>query len=533
MNEETQNSRQLKWIITVLVLLVSAFFLFARLGHYALWDDEANTALIAQGVWQTGDTSAVVGDNLVAFRDGWTLKNLHERATPPLSFYLTAPFIGLLGETAWAARLPFALCGFGTVLLILRWLWRDRASVLTWVLVAMGLLGNVSFFLFNRQCRYYALVQLLTTALAYLYFHFDRPRKILGFALLSVALLAANYLAFAAFWACLAVDFALCGRKRLVLSRTHWLSLSLPQLALGLPLVWVWNPWATTVGGSFARSTLAEKMMDVWWSILGMSTSEFGVIALLVIAPLLFWRSRDVRLWRIPLALAIYLLTVSLVSPLKSTIAEVRYYTPTIPLWIYLGVVVIQTVAARRSWLALVLGVITFGSNFFQGGWFLGYGGVVITLRSTPILYLKELLSPPGDPYTVTAGWINQHLPPKATVAVVPDYMMYPLMFHAPKQVYAWQLKGSANQFPTLPRIHFEGEQRPDYIIIFGPMVTKMTGIVQTRDGTLFHYDRVAVLNCFWRDLYRPELFLRTWKPVTGFDPGQNAIYIFRRTEEK
>jgi 4-amino-4-deoxy-L-arabinose transferase-like glycosyltransferase len=38
------------------VMVVSALLLFARLGHYALWDDEAAVVLSARAVWQTGDT---------------------------------------------------------------------------------------------------------------------------------------------------------------------------------------------------------------------------------------------------------------------------------------------------------------------------------------------------------------------------------------------------------------------------------------------------------------------------------------------
>ena len=101
----------IKRAIAVGVLLVAAIFLFARLGHYSLWDDEAITALIGLGVWRTGDTTAVAGDNIVGYRNGSLLSGLHDRHTPPLGFYLAAPSLGLLGHSTWAARLPFALCG--------------------------------------------------------------------------------------------------------------------------------------------------------------------------------------------------------------------------------------------------------------------------------------------------------------------------------------------------------------------------------------------------------------------------------------
>ena len=93
-------------MIAGVILLLAGLGLFARLGHYALWDDEAGTALTAIGIWRTGDTSAVLDHNLFAYESGKDLRNLHERLMPPLPGYLTAPFVGLLGRNAWAARLP-------------------------------------------------------------------------------------------------------------------------------------------------------------------------------------------------------------------------------------------------------------------------------------------------------------------------------------------------------------------------------------------------------------------------------------------
>lgn len=40
--------------ICVLTTLFAATLLFARLGHYALWDDEAVTALTAKGILLKG-----------------------------------------------------------------------------------------------------------------------------------------------------------------------------------------------------------------------------------------------------------------------------------------------------------------------------------------------------------------------------------------------------------------------------------------------------------------------------------------------
>lgn len=58
--------------------------------------------------------------------------------TAALTTYLTIPFVALLGPSATAMRLPDAICGVGTVLLLFFWL-RRRAGIPTGMLAAAAL----------------------------------------------------------------------------------------------------------------------------------------------------------------------------------------------------------------------------------------------------------------------------------------------------------------------------------------------------------------------------------------------------------
>ena len=87
-------------------------------------------------------------------------------------------------------------------------------------------------------------------------------------------------------------------------------------------------------------------------------------------------------------------------------------------------------------------------------------------------------------------------------------------------------------QFKDLPDIHFKGVVLPDYIIIFGPMVAQIRAMLQQWRGQGADYEEIYRINTFWKDLYRPELFWRTFKPITGSDPETQAIYIFKKTSE-
>jgi hypothetical protein len=116
--KDKDRQKKVKTRLFVCTLIVSIFLLFFNLGHYALWDDEATTAMFGMSVWETGDTSAVRGHNLVAYMSGVELKNLRERYLSPLQFYVVAPFLGLGTNNSFFARLPFALCGMATVLFL-------------------------------------------------------------------------------------------------------------------------------------------------------------------------------------------------------------------------------------------------------------------------------------------------------------------------------------------------------------------------------------------------------------------------------
>src|SRR2546423_181940 len=126
-----------QWLAFIATLTVAAMLLFVRLGHYPLWDDEANTALIGQSVWRTGDTVAKIGQNIVAFRGGGDLENLRTRYIPPGQFYLAAPFVGALARyqpNTFLARLPFAVFGLLAVALMLLFLKRTTDDPIIWLI---------------------------------------------------------------------------------------------------------------------------------------------------------------------------------------------------------------------------------------------------------------------------------------------------------------------------------------------------------------------------------------------------------------
>jgi len=535
-----------KWVISVVLIVLTSLLIFPRLGHSALWDDEAATALFAKSVWRTGDTLAVLNHNIIAYDRGFELKGLRNRYMPPLTFYLTAPFLGLLGENAAAARLPFAICGLLTVVVIIRWLWRDGADLRTWLLVSLGILGNVSLMLYSRQCRYFALCMLLSTLIAYLYLHWQgRPRTLLLISLLSFALLASNYMNYLALYACLLVDYVLWRRKDRALRLSDYAVLLAPQVVLGGLLFYKYNLVIGEKLWNVSQPTaLSQTLRLPWWYFRDLNSCEFGVGILIVAAPLLYFLSKDLWLLRAAVAIGVYILAIVVVGPqaeaAHTSVSTIRYLSPILPLCIAATVLAIRAMTARAAWLAVPLALVAFFSNVLHGGPLIDSWGPSMFVefpqnrgfRSTLVRYVGELLHPPSSSYAATALWINQNVPPKHSVWTLPRYGTYPLMFHAPAAVYGWQLNYPPSpQFRDLPAIHFIGRELPEYIIAFGPHQEWVRGVLKKWETMGIRYQRVALIPKYYYDLTRPELFWHAFSDVSRFNPDTLetlCIYVFK-----
>lgn len=95
----------------VLVILLAAFLRLWQLGNipYGVPDDEAAYVYNADSIWHTGKD--ILGNFMpLSF-------NAHSSQSP-VEVYLTAPFVGVLGVSAFSGRLPSALLGIGSVVLL-------------------------------------------------------------------------------------------------------------------------------------------------------------------------------------------------------------------------------------------------------------------------------------------------------------------------------------------------------------------------------------------------------------------------------
>ena len=153
------------------------------LSNKYLWQDEAATAVLSERMLHFGRPLAYDGVNLITI-DYFKTEDpatIDQRTTDPHAavqyyirrgdfkpdtswrfqpwgqFVVTGISLKILGATTLAARLPFALAGIATVLLLYRFVLANFGNRLLAFLAALFLVFNSYWILHSRQCRYYSL----------------------------------------------------------------------------------------------------------------------------------------------------------------------------------------------------------------------------------------------------------------------------------------------------------------------------------------------------------------------------------------
>ena len=519
------------WLpLSIVVFILSSGLIFFGLGHYPLWVDEADTALFARGIALSGDTSALIGHNLYAYHSGALLKNLHGRYQPPVPYYLAAPFVGVSGTSALWPRIPFAICGLLSVVVLLYWMSRSRLSTVTWIVMSIGLLCNVSFFLYCRQCRYYPLTILLSLVIAYLYLNWKgRAWELAGIVLASILLLGSNELTYAALYVVLGCDYLLFMHRERRLSVRQWFLILAPQILAGIVIIWIYNPLGIVVVQDAPRqNVIIDKLTTIWWNFRDLNNCEFCVgIIILAGLPLFFW-TRNVWLLRGLIAVICYSVIAAIVSPFpaaSSQFADVRYLVPLIPLCIGISTMVTVMLTRGRWYFALPLAITVFGFNIFN------FPISPSCWCSRPAEFIGELWNQRATSIDVAVKWIDDHVHEGESIYVSPSLNEPSLMYHAPAPIYAWHLiYPPTGQFESLPPIHFSSAlSPPDYFIVFGPQKDSVDQLIKIMAPQGTDYRLIEVLDIFWLDLTRPEIFWRSFRPIEDFDRKSDAVYVYRR----
>jgi len=290
----------------------AAVLLFYGLADRYLWQDEAHTAVLAARLLKYGRPVAYDGKNLVTtdivhYSDA----EVEAQAADPkaaLAFHLryrefkpdttwkwqpwglfaiAAASFKLLGQTTLAARLPFALAGFATVVLLLRLVHRYTGSLRMAVLASLFLIGNPYWILHARQCRYYALSSLFLVLLLLAYLRWQSGGRLgaLAFAATGWCWFQVDY---GTVWPVLGICFLYAFVTRAQPIR-RIVALGAAMAASILPFAYYYELWGRSVWNAAAWR---ERFLDDAFNL-----NEYVIPAVLLVgaAILLAWRWKSLK----------------------------------------------------------------------------------------------------------------------------------------------------------------------------------------------------------------------------------------------
>ncbi len=182
--------RQLRshWPFAI-VAVVGAVLIFTNLSSDYLWEDEGDTAALASNILKFGVPKAWDGGAFLDSDHGARLNRDLVMVTHPwIQYYLSAASFLVFGENTFAARIPFAIAGWMSILFVYLFVWRLFGNRLTAFSAAALLVFSVQFLLYAKQCRYCALNMLLVVWLFWTFFKMNSARDCVLFILASVFL---------------------------------------------------------------------------------------------------------------------------------------------------------------------------------------------------------------------------------------------------------------------------------------------------------------------------------------------------------
>ncbi len=453
-----------------LVLLVAAFLLFANLGNVYLWQDEAETALLARNVLTHGYPTAWDGKNLVTQTAGWgrdSDENHMWTWHPWLQFYFVAASFAVFGESATAARLPSALIGLACVVLLYFLARRLTDNETVARIATVVFLTSVPFLIHARQARWYAPAIAATLWVLYAYLKLQKKEKTatVQIVLASLFLFHINYLVFVATGAGILVHLMYC-----VLARRERPATRALAIAAGVTLT-LDVPWLLLTGTS-TRATHVEPYLSPFHERVAPALEALvvytnGYVFPLLLAPVVLWilarRANDPRdVPRQSVALLVLLVLGTFVVLMVLPWMYFRYLVGLLPVFAMLLAVVVWEVWKRQRVLGFVaLGLLVL-TNLPSAA--LPPFGIRFDLMN----YLYELTHDYDGPNEAIVEYLRQH-GTKDDVVVTPHGSL-PIMFYTGMRVESWSSRTTWPRRPDwiIPRQGWADEHTHDYLMRVG-----------------------------------------------------------------
>ena len=462
---------------------VAALLLLWGLGSTYLWQDEAATAVLAQRMLRFGRPLAYDGVNLITIDHfaAEDVTSLDQRTADPQAavryyinrgdfkkdstwkwqpwgqFVVAAASLKMLGANTIAARLPFALAGILTLLILYRICFIYLQDSRIALLAAIFLISNAYWILHTRQCRYYSLSSLflMLTLASYMHWQAGGRGGVPLFVLSAWGWFQVDY---GTVWPVLAILFV----DALIAQRRSWWRPLLVGIVLSAaiaPFAFYYEIWGRV---SVPVEPWVQRFERNLFNI-----NEYVGPMLIVAAAILIWSRRRNTLLSVERRLVgiccAILIAMVLWVPTVAPAAFLRYSIIVAPLGCLL-----------TAWVLVQLGKITSSSLNPALPW-IGAAIFVLTpwlslplhaLRPRTLLHatvlrpelnlLRErVFGHPLDPNRPVIEWLRQNAAPDDEILI--NYEDVPLMFYLPNPI-----RGGIAAF----RVEDDSRKPPEFLVL-------------------------------------------------------------------
>lgn len=343
----------------LIVLALGAVLIFTNLGAGYLWADEGDTAVLARNITKFGVPRAWDGTTFMDSDFGARVnRDLIMVSSPWLQYYVAAASFTLFGQSTFAARFPFALAGWLTIVVAYLLVWKTTGDRRAALAAALLIICSVQFLLFSRESRYYALAMLFTCLLIDSFLQMRSLGRTIGFGIVAVLLFHTHPIGIIPVMALgllTLIDPGFSTQRR-----SYWLTLP-AILALTTP----WFLLART--GYSENAALVQSVRDFFIRLIQFSIECASVTPLIGIALLLLYgllakpATQDQPRGR-TLLVVIFVVVVSYgvgmvitQSPAALWVTGVRYTSAIIPLLAIVASVLILKISRNQTPIFLTL----------------------------------------------------------------------------------------------------------------------------------------------------------------------------------
>ncbi len=539
----SSRGRVLEWVALSLIGSAAALLLFWNLNGKYLWQDEANTAVLAVRMLKYGRPLGYDGRNLLT-NDNYAAEDLSTigaRARDPKAaveyyikrgdlrpdtswifhpwgqFIVAASGIEFLGRTTLGARLPFALAGLAAVA-ALYWLVRSVCGSALMALIACALLtGNAYWILHARQARYYSLSSLFLVLTLLGYFRWQRGARC-GEVLFLAAAWCWFQVDYGTIWPVFTILFLESFINALVADRRNWWR----PIAIGAILASAIAPFAYYYE-LWRRRSVQNMTWEYRFNGAVFNINHYVVPGLIVLAAavLILWRWR-----RLPE------LERRLVSVSCTVIVAMAFWVPSVAPDVFMRYVV--TVVPLGCLLAAWALVHACGSYATRFAWL---GAVVLAFTPWLCLPLEVFIKPPvrintgsnyraelsllgselfgyqPDPNRLVVEWLQRNAAPTDEILI--NYEDMPLMFYLPNPI-----RGGVPAF----RVEDDSNEPPRFAVMRSVPFVNWDTFLRELNRYQWQFVPLKAPDVIWGD--NPDPMGKVQDPATARD-----LFIVRRLD--